>query len=241
MSGSHPKTAKKRPPKLIPTLLRTKTGVLRIYYIRGRQRSQNHPQRATPTERRAYKKRARLARAAREATRGSAGDRPGGRGGIAPTADSRDAAAPPVERRRRRRREEGESADELIARVGGVRLRGAKYSTWFKAMGTSRGGTIADMRGAAESPDLLGGDLAGYAAPAAFYSNQSGILGAVKFAGVVSLGELIGRLNQALQFAGEEAPSFDFMTAYDSWEYSYQIVGEIGGETFVAYSDEGGA
>lgn len=103
--------------------------------------------------------------------------------------------------------------------------RGARYSTWFKALGTA--GRREDMRGA-ESPDLLSEDLEEFAAPAAFYSNMSGLLGQVRFRGVVPLENLIDKLNVQLQFAGEESRDFDFRNAYASWEYRYQVIESLG-------------
>lgn len=83
------------------------------------------------------------------------------------------------------------------------------------------------MRGA-ESPDLLSEDLEQFAAPAAFYSNQSGLLGRVRFKGVVGLEILIDKLNLVLQFTGEETRDFDFRNVYENWEYRYQVIETIG-------------
>jgi hypothetical protein len=102
---------------------------------------------------------------------------------------------------------------------------GAKLTTWFKALGTT--GSISDMRGA-ESPDLLSQDLEDFAAPRAWYSNQGGLLGRVRWQGEIGLEILIDRLNIALQFAGEESGDFDFRVAYPRWEYRYQIIETIG-------------
>ena len=113
-----------------------------------------------------------------------------------------------------------------IPRGGFRRKRGASYSTWFKAMGTV--GLLADMRDA-DSPDLLGDELPDFPAPRAFYSQQSDLLGKVKWQGVKPLGELIGELNNALQFVGEEVDGFDFRTVYDQWEFRYQIAENVGG------------
>lgn len=102
---------------------------------------------------------------------------------------------------------------------------GAKFSTWFRAIGSA--GNLRDMRGA-ESPDLLSEDLEQFAAPAAFYSNQSGLLGRVRFKGVVGLEILIDKLNLVLQFTGEETRDFDFRNVYENWEYRYQVIETIG-------------
>jgi hypothetical protein len=80
----------------------------------------------------------------------------------------------------------------------------------------------------AESPDLLGEDLEEYGAPAAFYSNQSGILGQVRWGGIIPLEVLIDKLNLKLQFVGEESRDFDFRSAYSQWTYRYQVVESIG-------------
>lgn len=103
--------------------------------------------------------------------------------------------------------------------------KGGRFTTWFRALGTM--GTLQEMRGA-ESPDLLGEDLEEFGAPAAFYSNQGGLLGQVRFRGVIPLEVLIDRLNIKLQFVGEESGDFDFRTAYSKWEYRYQIVETLG-------------
>lgn len=107
------------------------------------------------------------------------------------------------------------------------RLRDAAYTTWFKAMGAGFGASLEDLRNA-KSPDLLSDDLEEYAAPAAFYSNQSGLLGRVKWQGIVPLEQLIEDLNIALQFAGEEMEAFDFRDAYEVWEYKYQVIEQVG-------------
>lgn len=119
------------------------------------------------------------------------------------------------------------------ARGGGFRpVRGARYRTWFKAMGIGMGGSLSDLRGQ-DSPDLLGGDLEDYAAPAAFYSSQSGLLGKVVWEGIVGLDVLIAELNEVLQFTGEEISGFDFRFVYDAWEYEYQVTESIAGKTNV--------
>lgn len=88
-------------------------------------------------------------------------------------------------------------------------------------------GRREEMKGA-ESPDLLSEDLEEFAAPAAFYSNQSGLLGRVRWRGVRPLDALFDELNSKLQFAGEESADFDFRLVYSSWEYRYQVIETLG-------------
>lgn len=109
------------------------------------------------------------------------------------------------------------------------RLRGATYDTYFKAMGIM--GTkelFANMRDG-ESPSLLEEDDDRLPIPAAFYSQQSGVLGKVKWQGIVPLDDLVEELNGALQFVGEEISGFDFREAYDYWELTYRVFERIGG------------
>lgn len=107
---------------------------------------------------------------------------------------------------------------------------GARFFTHFKAFGTV--GALADMR-QVESPDLLNEDLEDFNAPAAFYSNQSGILGQARWNGIVPLDVLIERLNDQLQFSGEGSKRFDFREVYPHWEYRYQVTEVLGDERHV--------
>lgn len=101
------------------------------------------------------------------------------------------------------------------------------YATYFKAFGTM--GDSNDMR-MGGSPSILREDIEEQAAPAAFYSNQSGILGKVKWEGRVSLDTIIAELNEHLQYLGEENKGFDFREVYRHWEYRYQVVRFVGKE-----------
>lgn len=109
--------------------------------------------------------------------------------------------------------------------------KGAKISTWFRAAGSmdeGKGISFADSykRGLMEE-DVENYDE-GYAVPALFFSNQGHLLGRVKFTGEIPLLDLIGMLNDKLQYLGEEAPEFDFRKAYTRWEYKWQVVETIG-------------
>lgn len=121
--------------------------------------------------------------------------------------------------------DDAEAGPLLVTQREPTQRKGAVYSTWFRAMGSS--GTLKGMQGA-KSPDLIREDLEDDAAPSAFYSNQSGILGRVKWDGIIPLESLIDNLNFKLQFAGEESKSFDFRKAYRSWSYRYQVIERLG-------------
>lgn len=101
---------------------------------------------------------------------------------------------------------------------------GAEYTTVFRAMGTF--GDLEELRG--RSPSILQDDIEEIGAPAAWYSTQGGLLGQANFPGIVPLDILLDRLNDSLQFLGEESPNFDFRTAYPRWEYRYHVVETLG-------------
>lgn len=105
---------------------------------------------------------------------------------------------------------------------------GATYTTFFKAMGTS--GDLRVIEGApkGKSPDVFRETLEDLGAPGAFYSNQSGLLGRVKWEGIVPLETLFDELNLKLQFIGEETAGFDFRLAYREWSYKYQVIETLG-------------
>lgn len=110
------------------------------------------------------------------------------------------------------------------------RTRGARYTSWFRAQGTM-GSTMTDETYARMQRMLeedLEEDIA--AAPAAFYSNQSGLLGKVRWRGIKILDEILESLNIKLQFRGEEIEGFDFRDIYSRWEYRYQVIETIGQE-----------
>lgn len=120
----------------------------------------------------------------------------------------------------------------LVEKAAGSEFRrGAKYSTWFKAAGSvekDRRMTFADSYAQGLMDEDVESEEEGYAIPALFFSNQGGLLGQVKFDGIIPLETLIGRLNLKLQFLGEESPDFDFRIAYPRWEYKYQIIETLG-------------
>lgn len=108
------------------------------------------------------------------------------------------------------------------------RRRGARYSTWFRAVGTM-GRDLAKMRGG-PSPTLLEEDFTDdeITWPGAFYSSESGLLGRVKWEGVMPLEAIIDELNMRLQVFGAFDPNFDFRLVYSQWEYKYEIFAHIG-------------
>lgn len=107
---------------------------------------------------------------------------------------------------------------------------GATYYTYFRAFGTF--GSRAEMTGR-DSPDVLDYDVDEIDAPAAFYSNQSGIMGQVRWEGIVGLSELIARLNARLQYAESRSDGFDFRDEYPVWSYRWHVVEKIGPTTRV--------
>jgi len=114
-----------------------------------------------------------------------------------------------------------------IPRGGIKRLRGAQYSTWFKAMGAFKAGRMG------ESPTLmLEMDELGFDVPDVFYSQA--ITGRVKFDGIVSLEYVINHLNSRAPWDGE-----DFRDIYPRWEYTYRIVESIGGVPVRFYEKRG--
>jgi hypothetical protein len=130
-----------------------------------------------------------------------------------------------------RRAEPAPTTPPPPARTKASGRKGAKLSTWFRAAGSmddERGISFADSYKKGLMEEDVENFEEGYAVPALFFSNQGHLLGRVKFSSEIPLLDLIGMLNDKLQFLGEEAPEFDFRKAYTHWEYKYQVVERIG-------------
>lgn len=187
---------RKKQPKLVTVWLLRKDGHPQRYKVRGLNKARNKPNYLTNKQAQQLQRE----RAPRRAGPPRATPRPGPPRTV-PATPVPTPVAPPTTR------------------------RGARYSTWFRAMGTM--GSAADLKDP-YLQNLLEDNLEEFGAPAQFYSNQGGLLGQVKFAGRVPLEVLIDRLNLALQFVGEESRDFDFRIAYRRWSYRYQIIETLG-------------
>lgn len=123
-------------------------------------------------------------------------------------------------RRERERLETKVAAQEPPIRALGdfERREGFEYSTWFKAFGTF--GTLREL---GDSPQLLGEmeELEEFDVPSAFYS--SSLIGQVKFPDVVPLAGVMGKLNAAAPWQGE-----DFREIYPQWDYRYYVAEMVG-------------
>jgi len=129
------------------------------------------------------------------------------------------------------RRREPKSLEGVGAQVPRFK-RAARYSTWFKAVGS-----VGPIIAGADSPKLLEQTAEGAAVPQGFYSNQSSIMGQVRWGGIVPLKTLVEDLNKQLQEYGEEIEGFDFRHFYQTWEYRYYIVERFAGEDTIVVED----
>lgn len=194
---------------LVRIRIRRQDGVVQHIYLRGRKRARNHPlkldrkgnfQNTGPF----YAYRALPQRTA-PSKRGGARAGPAPAPATEPTRTPAPATTPRV--------------------VAPARRTGAKYTTWFKAAGS----TERDMGfGDSYKQGLMEEENEEFAAPKMFFSNQGALLGKVKFKGIVPLNDLIDSLNEKLQFLGEEVKDFDFRTYYTRWSYNYQVVESLG-------------
>lgn len=212
-----PNSRKKKKPTKIKVWLLKKNGIPQRYTIRSTRVDAKRRANFLPSQKaKAIVKGLRLQKAAKKAAK---------------TAEQRKQKTA----RRAPRERAPPGAPEVRQVSAPTSRKGATYSTWFKAMGTM--GTAADLKDPYLS-NLLTEDLEEFSAPAQFYSNQSGLLGQVRWKGNIPLEILIDKLNVQLQYIGDESPDFDFRSAYWRWSYKYQVIESLGPTDRVVFSSE---
>lgn len=147
------------------------------------------------------------------------------RPGPAPTGAAGRAEAPGAEAR-------DAAPDGTRAAGRDLERSGVRYFTWFRAAGSMGEGSFKDLY-REFGADSIAEEIS---APTIWFSNQSALLGQVRFDGVVPLDVLFARLNSGLQFVGEETPHFDFRREYSTWSWKYQVEERVGVRTSIIVS-----
>lgn len=202
----------KPPLKLVPILLRRKDGVIQTYYIRGREKAINHPQRPSRAELRA--------RRGKTPARGERRRDP---------ARQEPSTQPP------RARSEPPTIDVRRGATYSTWFRATGSGLDFLVSPEE----LEPQDNYARFVQALREKLPGeFNVPLAFASNHEAILGQVVWDGIVPLVALLEELNINLQAFGSEVPGFDFRDVYPIWSYKYKIVETIAGEDFVVFETE---